>query len=64
MQRHAAREREDDLSCRVSRRAQDIQPFLVMDVLERAQTLERETHMDVIHLEVGEPDFPTPDCIV
>jgi len=40
----------------------DIPPFLVMEVLERAQELERQGR-DVIHLEVGEPDFPTPDCI-
>ena len=48
----------------ISRKARDIRPFLVMDVLERAQTIERETGLDVIHLEVGEPDFPTPPCIV
>ena len=30
-----------------------------MDVLERAHELEREGR-DIIHLEVGEPDFPTP----
>ncbi len=40
----------------------DIPPFLVMEVLERAQELERQGR-SVIHLEVGEPDFPTPDCI-
>jgi aspartate/methionine/tyrosine aminotransferase len=40
----------------------DIPPFLVMEVLERAQELERQGR-DVIHLEVGEPDFPTPECI-
>ncbi|RJP67950.1 MAG: pyridoxal phosphate-dependent aminotransferase [Candidatus Abyssobacteria bacterium SURF_17] len=40
----------------------DIPPFLVMEILERAQELERQGK-DVIHLEVGEPDFPTPDCI-
>ena len=36
--------------------------FIVMDVLERAHELEREG-IDVIHLEVGEPDFDTPPCI-
>ena len=46
----------------VSRRAADIPPFLVMEVLERAQALEREGR-DIIHLEVGEPDFETPACI-
>ncbi len=48
----------------ISRKAQDIRPFLVMDVLERAQAIERETGVNVIHLEVGEPDFDTPPAIV
>jgi aspartate/methionine/tyrosine aminotransferase len=48
----------------ISRRARDIRPFLVMDVLERAQAIEREAGVDVIHLEVGEPDFDTPSVIV
>ena len=33
-----------------------------MEVLERAQALEREGR-EIIHLEVGEPDFETPACI-
>jgi len=45
-----------------SRRSLDIPPFLVMDVLERAQKLEREGG-SVIHMEIGEPDFPTPECV-
>lgn len=36
--------------------------FIVMDVLERANELQREG-VDVIHLEVGEPDFDMPLCI-
>lgn len=36
--------------------------FLVMDVLERANELQRQGH-DVIHLEVGEPDFDVPQCV-
>jgi (5-formylfuran-3-yl)methyl phosphate transaminase len=48
----------------ISRKAQDIRPFLVMDVLERAQVIERETGVNVIHLEVGEPDFDTPSAVV
>lgn len=36
--------------------------FIVMDVLERANELQRDG-IDVIHLEVGEPDFDMPDCI-
>jgi aspartate/methionine/tyrosine aminotransferase len=46
----------------VSSRAQEIKPFLVMDVLERARELEVEG-VDVIHLEVGEPDFDIPQCV-
>jgi aspartate/methionine/tyrosine aminotransferase len=48
----------------ISRKAQDIRPFMAMDVLERAQAIERETGVNVIHLEVGEPDFDTPPVIV
>lgn len=40
----------------------DMPPFYVMEVLERAQELERKGRR-IIHLEVGEPDFPTPSCI-
>jgi len=47
----------------ICRRAATIKSFIVMDVLERAQELEREGH-DVVHLEVGEPDFDTPEPIV
>jgi aspartate/methionine/tyrosine aminotransferase len=46
----------------ISKRAQDISPFIVMDVLEKAQEIERMGER-VIHLEVGEPDFDTPECI-
>lgn len=46
----------------VTRRASEIPPFIVMDVLERAHELERQGK-DIIHMEVGEPDFDTPQCI-
>ncbi len=46
----------------VSKKAKEIPPFIVMDVLEKAQELERMGE-HVIHLEVGEPDFDTPECI-
>lgn len=36
--------------------------FIVMDVLERANELQSEG-IDIIHLEVGEPDFDMPECI-
>jgi aspartate/methionine/tyrosine aminotransferase len=46
----------------ISKKAQEIPPFIVMDVLEKAQELERRGER-IIHLEVGEPDFDTPECI-
>ncbi|MBN1401038.1 MAG: pyridoxal phosphate-dependent aminotransferase [Anaerolineae bacterium] len=46
----------------VAKRTEQITPFLVMDVLERAHAMEH-SGTDVIHLEVGEPDFDTPQCV-
>jgi (5-formylfuran-3-yl)methyl phosphate transaminase len=46
----------------ISRRTQEIEPFLAVEVFQRAQALEREG-ADVIHLEFGEPDFDTPPVI-
>jgi aspartate/methionine/tyrosine aminotransferase len=46
----------------ISKKAEEIPPFIVMDVLEKAQELERMGER-VIHMEVGEPDFDTPECI-
>ncbi len=45
-----------------SRRAREITPFLVMDILERAKELERQGEQ-VIHLEIGEPDYDTPAVV-
>ena len=44
-------------------RTQSIEPFHVMALLQRAKALEASGR-DIIHLEVGEPDFPTPPAIV
>jgi aspartate/methionine/tyrosine aminotransferase len=46
----------------IASRAQEIDPFMVMEVLERAQELEARGEQ-IIHLEIGEPDFATPACI-
>jgi aspartate/methionine/tyrosine aminotransferase len=46
----------------VARRADEIKPFLAVEVFERAEELERQGH-DVVHLEFGEPDFDTPAVI-
>jgi len=44
-------------------RTRDIRPFFVMEILARAQALEAQGR-DIVHMEVGEPDFPTPEPIV
>jgi aspartate/methionine/tyrosine aminotransferase len=46
----------------IARRAQEIEPFLAVEVFQRAQAMEREG-IDIIHLEFGEPDFETPPVI-
>ena len=48
---------------RFSARSRDIAPFHVMALLARAQALEAAGH-DVIHLEIGEPDFTTIEPVV
>ncbi|MHB0774657.1 aminotransferase class I/II-fold pyridoxal phosphate-dependent enzyme [Halomonas sp. WWR20] len=44
-------------------RLDHVHPFRVMGLLEAAQAREAMGH-DVIHLEVGEPDFPTPEPVM
>ena len=48
---------------RIARRAAEIQPFEVMDVLTRAQALEAAGR-HVVHMEIGEPDFTAPPPVV
>ena len=46
----------------VSRRSTEIRPFVVMDIVARAMELEAAGR-DIVRLEIGDPDFPTPDVI-
>lgn len=46
-----------------ARRMDGIAPFRVMQLLARAQALEAAGR-SIIHMEVGEPDFPTPEPIM
>ena len=46
-----------------SSRIDDIQPFHVMALLARAKELEAQGK-DIVHMEIGEPDFPTPAPII
>jgi aspartate/methionine/tyrosine aminotransferase len=45
-----------------ARRVRDIEPFLAVEVAERASALER-AGVDVVHLEYGEPDFDPPPVV-
>ncbi len=46
----------------IPKRIAEMTSFIVMDVLEKAQEMER-AGVDIIHLEVGEPDFAPPECV-
>jgi (5-formylfuran-3-yl)methyl phosphate transaminase len=46
----------------LARSVEAVSPFLAMEIMERAQELERAA-IDVVHLEVGEPDFDVPECV-
>lgn len=48
---------------RLAKRTFDISSFHVMDLLRRAKQLEAQGR-DVIHMEIGEPDFAAPQTIV
>lgn len=48
---------------KIAKRLEKIAPFHVMDLLAKAQSMQKQGR-DVIHLEVGEPDFPTPQAII
>ena len=47
----------------IAARMATIQPFHVMAILARAKQLQTQGR-DIFHLEVGEPDFPTPAPII
>ena len=46
----------------ISKRASEFTSFIVMDIMAKAEELERKGE-HIIHMEVGEPDFPTPKVI-
>jgi len=47
----------------IARRMVEIESFHVMDILARARALEAQGR-DIVHMEIGEPDFPTAPAIV
>ncbi len=46
----------------VNKLMDEIKPFIVMDVLERASEMEKKG-INVVHFEVGEPDFDLPEAV-
>ncbi len=47
----------------MAKRMQEIKPFYVMALLQRAKELEQQGR-DIVHMEIGEPDFPTPEAVL
>ena len=48
---------------RIAQRMAEIEPFHVMELLARARELEAQGR-SIVHMEIGEPDFPTPAPVV
>ena len=48
---------------RFAQRMQEIEPFRVMEVLERAGQLEK-TGRRIVHMEIGQPDFAAPQRVI
>ena len=47
---------------KAARRTREITPFIVMEILEKIHEMERNG-INVIHMEVGEPDCNIPECV-
>jgi aspartate/methionine/tyrosine aminotransferase len=45
-----------------AKRCEQITPFIVMEILEKIHQMEA-AGIDVIHMEIGEPDFNVPECV-
>src|SRR5689334_21650983 len=52
-----------DSRTRLAARVAEIAPFHVMEVQTAARALEAEGR-SVVHMEIGEPDFPTPQPVI
>ncbi|MCK5831625.1 MAG: aminotransferase class I/II-fold pyridoxal phosphate-dependent enzyme [Methylococcales bacterium] len=51
------------MNTRLAQRMEGFSPFFVMELLQRAKELERQGR-NIIHMEIGEPDFSTPLRVV
>ena len=52
--------KKETFSC--NPKAREISPFYVMELLEKAKLMEAGGE-DIVHMEIGEPDFTTPDVV-
>ena len=52
-----------DQSSLVAKRMKDIRAFHVMDILAKAKAMEKQGQT-IIHMEVGEPDFESPQAVL
>jgi aspartate/methionine/tyrosine aminotransferase len=52
-----------DIRSRTAARVHEIAPFHVMEVQTAARALEAAGRT-VVHMEIGEPDFPTPEAVL
>ncbi len=46
----------------IAKRTNDITPFIVMEIMEKIYEMEA-AGIDVVHMEIGEPDFNPPECV-
>ena len=52
----------EKIEAEYTNRTRQVSSFIVMDVLEKAQEMEA-CGEDIVHLEIGEPDFDTPQPV-
>ena len=45
-----------------AKRCKKITPFIVMEIMEKIHKMEK-SGIDIIHMEIGEPDFNVPECV-
>jgi len=50
------------MTIKPTERSKNISPFYVMELLEKAKAMEAVGE-SIVHMEIGEPDFPTPNRI-
>ncbi len=49
-------------SDKIATRTKEITPFIVMEIMEKIYEME-DAGIDVVHMEIGEPDFHPPECV-